>query len=435
MWLLVLTVVITFSEISLAAPTCAEMINGIAESQIDSSQPEKAYHHNVDARPNGIDSQKWTNLILGHLSPTKLILLNQKLADEWNTGNLALRKTTDRVPSVQSLLNVINLLPDSINENDRISLAIGFQNIKTSQWEWIRPNIDPFPDSNLWKMGAYNELDDAYYSQLLARGIMPLSLKVFFHEVVGHYLVWYSNFEFMRVTRNYYRLKQQGSLSARPAHFDGLLFELLSLPDLSNQKAVESLFHGHLNLGRVISPKEIFESYGSFELQESKVKKLVEIGEGLILKLGGAIGDSSYINSLAEKAATHPNSSAEIGFRSIFLPTDFTGIHPMGRLPRHSLHYIWYQLTQLQILLYRERAQKIIDPKRNIFDSVTLEKMILGRMATIEAIFVNASFLQITPTSFIEQAAGIVDDTKLQLFISSYLKEPSIWLELLQHPK
>ncbi len=386
-------------------------------------------------RDGAVDIEKWKQLIFKTVNKEGLERLESHLNLNWHSGHSILRKLSDRPLTVTELFEAINRLPIGVDDKDRLDMAVGFKNKKTSQWKWLRPNRDPMPDIIEWEIGDYDQLDDSSFTRLMAEGKMPMSLTIMVsHEIAGHYLPWLINLELMKATRTYYQKLQLGQIRHRPSGYGDVVFEFLSLPDIGKEKEIIRIF-GPLKNAELLTPKSVLDSYKSFEQQKHKMELLSELGETLILRVGGAIGKDNYISLDAERPGT-TNSRAEIDIivnEDIFFPKENLNYPGIGRAPRHSVHYAWYQFKELYLKLNLMETSPVSVFTIHPAEISKLKLRLLGRLAALETIFKNALSLEITPEKFVTQAYEPVSTNDTKNFIRSYAPVQSLWRSVIEN--
>ena len=384
-------------------------------------------------RGKGVDVKKWTQLMLDNLSEDGFKRLDSLLYYSWHSGNSILRKLSNKPLTIRKLFEALNRVPSDVDDKHRIDLAVGFKNKHTSEWKWLRPNRDEAPDLYDWEIAGYGPFENALFLQLMAEGKMPLSLNIMAaHDIAGHYLPWLTNFALMKATRVYYKKLQKRKIDQPPFGFEDVVFEFLSLPDISKVNEINQLF-GTSQKRKLVTPKSVLDSYNSFEQQRNKIEQLSKIGETLILRLGGAIGQDEYIFLHAERPNTgNLKAEGEIFANSdIFFPKEHSNLPAIGRAPRHSLHYVWHQFNELYSKLKLMESYVNGEGRYHPSEISKVQQILLGRLAAIEAIFKNALTLKITPERFITESSNSLSSNNTKIFVNSFAPVRSIWRNLI----
>ena len=187
-------------------------------------------------------------------------------------------------------------------ESDLIYPAVIFSRFSPlklgREYLFVRPGLDPWPDSR-WSMpNQDNQLDDRVFYEALAEGKLPLGMKLMLAHELGHLTELWAHPKIMALNRRFARevlaRRALDPKDVRPGEFlrNKILAEYLSLPDSRQAPLIRELI-GHWFAASPPSLEAARRHLAGLspERLEAHAGKLVELSDRLLLRHGGGYRD------------------------------------------------------------------------------------------------------------------------------------------------
>ncbi|MGE0631819.1 MAG: hypothetical protein AB7O96_05400 [Pseudobdellovibrionaceae bacterium] len=343
-----------------------------------------------------------------------------------------------RPKDLGSIFNNINKFGDEVPEPSRIYAALSFYSKEGGAVKWVRIGVDPLPSSDKWVYRDPGEFVHGY-SELVAQGMIPFSLKMLMHDYVGHILPIQRDPVTMRAVRRFFDWVVKNPQKGNRPQLGDILNEYMTTPNLKNTETIKKMFPGSFQSKDLVQVQAVFDSYKSYEGQQAKIKYLLEKGEELLSRYGGAVGGGDDV------IHAEYNWNGTEYFWSTQTTKAFVSKYPryskLGDVASHSLFYVLREMHIIQNQMNKLSAPLGTATHREIWNDwlggkedvdQMLQDRMLRRLAVLETALVNGARLQITPAKFFDffRSEG-AEAPEVADYLRSYLDPSSIWYETL----